>query len=179
MPDQTAIVLHPSRARLALTYSAPLLLLGLAALALAGGGAEGGTLVLLAVGALLGLVVLVDVPLHVEFDEEGVTRVCAVRRQRLAWSTVVAVSRTASRPGLGELLGRRGAGGAAARRAGLVVRRGARGNVLLVDRCESHAEWTAVRDLLRDRATAFSAPPPPTDHPPAGRGPRALHVRID
>lgn len=172
------LVLHPARTRLTLMMAGPVLLVLLGGLSLVDGGTSTGALVVLCLGLVLGVVVLLDVPLRVEFDADGVTRVCAGRQDRLSWSELTAVTRTAGRPGLGEIIGRSRDDGHRGRPAGLVLRRGARRNILLVDRCESHAEWTVLRDLLADRATAFAAPEPPTGHPPAGRGPAALHARM-
>jgi hypothetical protein len=120
-------------------------------------------------------VVLLDLPLRSEFDEDGIVRVCLLRRHRVSWDTVVSLERSAGAPtrwgrGADHPVG-------PARSRGLVARTGRRRLHLLVDRRESHAEWDALRTLVRDRATALRAREPALDAAPAGRGPRALHRR--
>lgn len=64
--------------------------------------------------ALLALgVLLLDLPLRIEFGVDGVDRVCLLRRGRIPWARVVAIERQRRRltgPGTGGLivLGRRG-----------------------------------------------------------------------
>ena len=169
------LVLHAARWRLALAFAAPLGLLGIAAAGFANGGPNLAGGIVLALGLGLGTVVLLDLPVRVEFDSAGVTRRCVARTQHVRWDEVTAVTRAHQRP----QRQRRGQDEPPAprRHAGLVLRKGARRHVLLVDRCESHAEWTVARRLVRDTPAAFTAGEPPLDQPPAGRGPEALHVR--
>ena len=166
------LVLHSSPVRLALQALTPLLLTALGAYAVADGAAIGSALLLLA-GLGTGAVVAVDLPLRTEFDEDGCTRVCLVRRHHLPWGQVVAIERFGGRP---------------RRRSqdeppppsstrGLAARTGPRRLHLLVDRRESHAEWDVLRALLKHRATNLRAGAPPLAAQPAGRGPRALHRR--
>ena len=171
------LVLHPARWRLALAFAAPLVLLGLAAAAVANGGLNLAGGIVLVLGLGLALVVLLDLPLRVELDRTGVTRHCVVRTEHVPWDAVSAVTRAHQRP----QRQRRGRDEPPAprRHTGLVLRKGARRHVLLVDRCESHAEWAVVRRIVRDTPAAFTAGEPPLDQPPAGRGPEALHARRD
>lgn len=167
------LVLHSSRLRLALQGATPLLLLGLGGLGLHRGGGVA-TFVVLGLGLITAAVVLLDLPVRSEFDADGVTRVCPLRRHRLPWSEVVAVER------LGGPSGRRRGDGtprAPGSHRGLAARTGPRRVHLLTDRRESHAEWDALRGLLRDRGTQLRAAEPPLDAGPAGRGPHALHNR--
>lgn len=164
------VVLHSSLARLVLAASTPVLLLSL--------GIFGltlrvwlPTLLLTALGAVAALIVLLDVPLWSEFDADGVTRVCALRRQRLPWSRVVALERLRGRP---QVRGRDD-GPRVRLHQGLAARTGPRRVSMLVDRRESRLEFDAIKALLRDRATTMRASPPPLEATPAGRGPRALH----
>lgn len=169
------LVLHSSPWRLAVQALTPLVLAGLGLLGLDGG------LRPLPVGLLLaGLatagVVLFDLPLRSEFTDEGILRVCALRRQHLPWSRVVAVERLGGLPSRPDADGTRKPPG---RPRGLAARTGPRRIHLLVDRRESHAEYAALRDLLDGRATQLRAGQPPIEAAPAGRGPRALHRRDD
>lgn len=174
MGSDDALVLHSSRWRLGLQWSAPVALLAIALPSLSTSGPRPFPLVLLGLGLVAAVVVLADLPVRSEFDRDGVVRICLLRRQRLPWSTVVALERTPGRP-------RRRSDDDGPRPPsagrGLVARTGPRRLHLLVDRRESHAEWHALRDLLRDRGTRMRAVEPPLEAAPAGRGPRALHRR--
>lgn len=165
------LVLHSSRWRVGLQALTPLFLLGFG-----GAGVGRGSLllpgILLVLGAAAGLVVLLDLPLRSEFTRSGVTRICALRRTHLAWSEVVAIERLGLQSAL-----RSRRGDDKPVRGGLAARTGPRRLHLLVDRRESHAEFAALRDLLKGRATQLRAKQPPIDAPPAGRGPDALHRR--
>lgn len=168
------LVLHSSPVRLALQALTPVLLLGLGLTGRSsGGGVVPVVLTVLGVGAAL--VVLLDLPVRSEFTPDGILRVCPLRRHYLPWPRVVAVERI---------------GGSSRRRSdeqprppnrarGLAARTGPRRLHLLVDRRESHAEWAALKALLKDRGTQLRATEPPLDAAPAGRGPRALHRRQD
>lgn len=85
--------------------------LGLTVLRTAGPGTVSVGLLL---GAALALTVLLaDLPLRTEGDEEGLVRVCILRRGRIPWDRVVAIERQRRRltgPGTGGLVirGRRG-----------------------------------------------------------------------
>lgn len=167
------LVLHSSPVRLALQAVTPLFLL---ALGLTGLSSGGGVLPVVVTGLGVGaaLVVLLDLPVRSEFSEEGVLRVCPLRRQHLPWSRVVAVERIGGIPQRSSDEGDQRSPG---RTRGLAARTGPRRLHLLVDRRESHAEWDVLRVLLADRATQLRAKEPPLEAPPAGRGPRALHRR--
>lgn len=169
------LVLHSSVWRLLLQWTTPLVLLALGVTGLTGG-ARPVPVVLTVLGLVAAGVVLLDLPLRSEFTEEGVTRVCALRRQHLPWSRVVAVERAGGVPSRPDADGKRKPPGMT---KGLVARTGPRRVHLLVDRRESHAEYNAIRHLLRDRATQLRAGQPPLESAPAGRGRRALHRRED
>lgn len=175
------LVLHSSPTRLVLGATTPVVL-GLLAVPALGGAWPwlGGVLLLTAV--VSAGVVLLDVPLRTEFDEDGFVRVCALRRQRIPWSEVVAIERTVARPPRsrraedpGEGQPRHDTGPRPSQ--GLTARTGPRRVLLLVDRCESQREWEALRDLVGARATVVRAARPRLDSTPAGRGPEALHRR--
>lgn len=169
------LVLHSSALRLSVQWLTPLVLLSLGGYGLTGG-PRPIPIVLTALGVVTAWVVLFDLPLRSEFDDDGVTRVCLLRRQHLPWSTVVAVERVGGVPGRPRADGTRRPPGAG---RGLAARTGPRRVHLLVDRRESHAEFAALRDLVRERATQLRAQQPPLEAAPAGRGPAALHRRDD
>lgn len=168
------LVLHSSAWRLALQWITPAFLLAFGVWGLASGGSDTVAAVVVALGLGTAGVVLFDLPIRSEFTEEGVTRVCPLRRQHLPWSRVVAVERLGGMP-------RRARGDDEEREPGvtrgLAARTGRRRVHLLVNRRESHAEFDVLRQLLRERATQLRATQPPIDAAPAGRGPRALHHR--
>lgn len=165
----TPLVLHSSRTRLLLQGSTPVFLLALGVTGLLDG-PRPVPLVLTVLGVGAAAIALLDLPLRTEFDQDGIVRVCALRRHRLPWERVVAVERTGGPV-------RDGGGRGPRANHGLAARTGPRRVHLLVDRRESHAEWDALRSLLRDRATRLRAAEPPIDSAPAGRGPQALHRR--
>lgn len=202
MADDTArspaLVLHSSPLRLGLAALTPTFLLVVGVLGLL----ERVwflTVFLTLLGLGTAVAVLLDVPLRTEFDQVGFTRVCLLRRQRIPWSSVVAVERVPRRPARRRrsFFGLGGGGeedappptqgparppGAPPRRPprssqGLVARLGRRRLSLLVDRRESLQEYEALRDLLRAEATLLRASPPPLDAAPAGRGATAHHRR--
>lgn len=169
------LVLHSSLIRLGLQAATPvfLLVLGLTGLRTGVGVVP---VVITALGVGAALVVLLDLPVRSEFTDEGIVRVCPLRKQHLPWSRVVAVERVGGIPQRSSDDGPQRPPG---RTRGLAARTGPRRVHLLVDRRESHAEWDALRALLKDRATQLRAKEPPLEAPPAGRGSRALHRRDD
>lgn len=169
----TTIVLHSSAWRLGLQLLTPPVLLWLGVTGL-GAGVRPFPLVLAVLGLGAAVVVLFDLPVRSEFTAEGVTRVCVLRRQSLPWSQVVAVERASGMPSRPGEDGKPKPPGSS---RGLVARTGPRRVHLLVDRRESHAEYEAIRTLLRDRGTQLRARQPPLESAPAGRGPSALHRR--
>lgn len=169
------LVLHSSLVRLGLQAATPLFLLALGLAGLRGGGGVV-PVVITILGGGTALVVLLDLPVRSEFTEEGIVRVCPLRRQHLPWSRVVAVERVGGMPRRSDDDGEQRA---PARTRGLAARTGPRRVHLLVDRRESHAEWDVLRSLLKDRATQLRATQPPLEAPPAGRGAQALHRRDD
>ena len=187
-PARDPLVLHSSRLRLALSWSTPVALTALGVYGLTER-VWALTIGVTAVGLLTAVVVLLDLPLRAEFDAEGVTRVCPLRRERLPWTGIVAIERVHVRRrsfggGSGMMGALTGAGveeddgpPRARPSQGLVARTGPRRVSLLTDRRESFAEFDELRALLRDEATLLRATPPPEDSTPAGRGPTALHRR--
>ncbi len=101
------------------------------------------TLTLVA-GACFTLVALLDYPIASELDARGVTRRAVLRRHRLPWAQVDQLTR--ARPGV--VVHVRGL-----EPGGLVAKVGRR-RYLLVDQCESRAEFDALERVLGDTATA-------------------------
>lgn len=127
---------------------------GLGGLALRGGGATVGAVVVLALAGLALAVLLVDLPLRTEADRDGLLRVCLLRRERIGWGRVVAVERQRRRitgPGTG----------------GLVVR-GRRGRWMITTSAEAPAVHTRLARVLAERAPEvhMRAEPPSTTTDP-------------
>jgi hypothetical protein len=166
-PDR--VVVHSSLRGLLAAAVTPIVLIALGAAALAAGGYRTVPILLLAGGLVLAAIVLVDFPRRVEFDLDGLTRVCWLRRQRLPWQRVVALER--SRPS-----GSSHARNAVDRRAsservvsgGLVARGAKRRRWLLTDRVESREEHRLLAALIErvDRPVVMRAPPPHEGAPP-------------
>jgi hypothetical protein len=147
------------------------------ALVVLGGGAiiDGGLRpfpsILLVSGLVIGAVVLADLPRRVEFDRTGLTRVCWLRRQRIAWSDVVAIER--SRPST-TTIARNVVDRRTARReepvvsGGLLARGSGRRRWLLTDRVESRSEHADLTSLLEEvePPVVMRAPQPHDAAPP-------------
>lgn len=110
------------------------------------GGAVG-SVIILAIGLIILLVVFADFPVSSAFDRNGVTRRPLLRRQRLTWGRVDQLTRTRPRVSVSA---RSLAPG------GLVAKVGRR-RYLLCDQCESVDEYNLLSDLLaeHDDAIAF------------------------
>lgn len=137
---------------LAFLASAALLALGVAAIVSGGPHIVPVLLVVAGVGAAA--VALLDLPRRAEFDREGITRVCWLRRQHLPWHRLVAIERT--RPTTASVvansLDRRD--GVPMRVSGGLVARGAkRRRWLLTDQVESQAEHDRIVRLLQSVAS--------------------------
>lgn len=148
----------------------PALLLGLGGVGLVAGSANAVAVVLLVFGALLALVTLLDYPQRAEFHEDGIDRVCLLRRHRLAWDQVRALER--ARGTLLSYVRLRNAGDeptAPRSPSGGLVARGAKGRRwLLCDRIESQPEFDAIKTIVVRRAdwVAISAARPAAKTPP-------------
>lgn len=188
--------LHPSASGTVLAWSAGPVLLGLGLLAALFGDGSGGPVLFAVLGLAATTWVAWDVPLRVEVGPEGVTRVCALRRQLLPWDQLVAIERVGRaklprRRDLG-LMGRLGSvtdeheqRSAAGRRAA-AARKGAKGGLLargprraswqLIDRAEGHEQFLELRRLVGTyaEATQLRAGAPPVERGPTrpliGRG---------
>jgi len=155
MTDHTAsVTVHSSWRGIAsgLIGSSALLALGLAGLA-AGGGITANVVTI--AGVLLLSAVLLDLPVACRLDTDGVQRRMILRRQRLPWTRITAISR--GRPSL------------SARRRDLapgpLVALVGRRRYLLVDQSESLHEYEDLLDVLRavGRHDDIEALLPPAD----------------
>lgn len=121
---------------------------GFGGAALRAGGLATFPLVVLAIGLLALVVLLVDLPLRTEVGEEGIVRVCLLRRGRIQWSDVAAVERQRRRL-------------AGAGTGGLVVR-GRRGRWLLTTSAEPpdvHARLVATVATHAPSVRMLAEPP--------------------
>jgi hypothetical protein len=165
-PPLDPVSVHSSLRGLATAIITPAVLTVFGAAALQGGVRLLPTAVF-ALGVVLAVGVALDYPRRTHFDLEGMTRVCALRRQRLAWSDTVAIERapptTVDR--VRDLTDRREERVVS---GGLVARGSGRKRWLLTDRVESQLEYDAVAALLKARggATVLRAPRPHAAAPP-------------
>jgi hypothetical protein len=118
--------------------------------------------VLLVVGLFLTVTVLADLPYRVVFGPEGVSRVCPLRRQRLAWDDVTALSRTRVDRGASRLFGRAVSGLRSQKVGGLVVLVGPkRRRYLLTDRQERPDEYHELKRRIGVWAPGVPVPAGP------------------
>lgn len=101
-------------------------------------GGAGGSIVLLGIGLVIVAVIAFDFPVSSEFTAEGVTRRPLLRRHHIGWNRVDQLTRT--RPSLAARARNLAPGG-------LVAKVGRR-RYLLVDQCESLAEYGRLAELL-------------------------------
>ncbi|MEP1125774.1 MAG: hypothetical protein ABJH68_17985 [Ilumatobacter sp.] len=166
MPEESgsdAITLRSAPVGLAITIVGLIGFVVLATAALALNGLNVVTGVIAAAAVLCSVVILVDLPLAVAFDDLGIHRSTPLRRHVIAWADVDRLVRMRRggirRPG-------------SDRFRGMVAVRG-RKRTVLVDRTESRDEFLRLQALLRrvlddDR---FSSLQPPFD--PGADGPEA------
>jgi hypothetical protein len=164
------VVIHASLRGLAAAVFTPVALTLLGGAALTSGDVLLVPAGLVAVGLVLGVVVLVDLPRRAIFDREGLTRVCWLRRQRVSWSEVVAIERTrpSSTSVARNAMQREGSDRELRVSGGLVARGPGKRRWLLTDRVESRAEHDQLRALLGaiPRPVALRAPRPHEAVPP-------------
>jgi hypothetical protein len=136
-------------------FLTPLLLIGVAALAVIGEGWHGVEYVLVALGAIFLLIALFDFPIYTTFDERGITRRTPLRAHRIAWTRVAAINRA------------RGSR-SKRRRAGPLAAAVGRRRYLLVDQTESTDEYEKLQRLCEESEVGVpvSALPPAADRPP-------------
>ena len=135
-----SLTLHSSWRGLVASYLGASILFAAGVAAVVSSSGATGAWIVVGIGALLVVGVTFDVPISTEFDREGVTRRPLLRRHRLAWDDVGQLTR--ARPGIA----------AAARNlnpGGLTAKVGRR-RYLLVDQCESRAEFDALVEMLAD-----------------------------
>lgn len=121
------IVIPESKSRVILAVLTPPLMLGMALLTLNVGSPTVVPLVFGILGTLLGLVVVFDFPMAVEVSNQGLTRICLVRRHSTPWEEIAAIIKP--------------------RRRGLVLVTTGRKRHVLVDRILDPDERTALIDF--------------------------------
>ncbi len=136
--DSDAITLRAGPAGLAVTILGLVGFLALATAALALNGLNVVTGLIAVAAVLCAVVILVDLPLHVTFDDEGIHRSTPLRRHVIAWGEVDRLVRMRRgglrRPGSDKF-------------RGIVAVRG-RKRTVLVDRTESSEEFLRMQALL-------------------------------
>jgi hypothetical protein len=141
------VVVHTSIRGMLAAAATPIILIALGLLGAANIGWRPVPAVFLAVGALFGLVALLDYPGSTVFDAQGLQRRCALRRQRLPWEKLVAIERP--RPSSAATLrNMRERPDEPIVSGGLLARGRGRRRWLLTDRLESRQEYDRLRELL-------------------------------
>jgi hypothetical protein len=123
-----------------------------------------GMAIALGLAVVLLLAFLLDHPHRTMFDPTGVTRVCWLRHHHIGWTKINRLSR-----GRGSSLANpRRKEGPSARATGPLVAVVGRRRYLLIDQCESRAEYEALRKSLDEWGVkaSLTATPPPMDAPP-------------
>lgn len=144
MSESAAVTIHSSWRGLVSGGLGAVLVAALGVVAIIRSDGAVGPMVLLAVGVLLAAVVVLDLPVASEFDAQGVTRRALLRNHRLAWAEIDQLTR--ARPSVARI--RR------LKPGGLVAKVGRR-RYLLVDQCESIAEFDALQRVLGDTVEAL------------------------
>lgn len=163
--EQQPVVIYPSIRGLLAAALAPALLVGVVLLGLSRGpGFSPVMIVLSALAVILGAAALFDLPRSTEFGPEGVTRVCTLRRHRIAWDDILVLrrargstlanlrSRTPHETGVGPLYARVG-----------------RRNYLLCNQSESQQEYDRIVAAMATWAPelVMGAARPPEKVPPS------------
>lgn len=163
-PEPSSVTLHSTWRGIVLSAlgSLAVLAIGLFAVLRGGWGVVSTGVVL--TGLAFAAVSLLDYPVASTFDSEGVTRRMALRRHRMPWSSIDQLSRT--RPSAVKNFRKLAHGG-------LVAVRGRR-RYLLVDQCESLAEFRAVEAVAVHDGDALAEAVPT---PPDGMAPTWIHRR--
>ena len=149
-----SVTLHASWRGIAASYSGALILLTAGALVVGSVGFRVLPTLVLVAGVAATVIVLIDYPVAVTFDAEGLTRRSLLRRQRMRWPDIDQLSR--SRPGVVMGIRRFSHGGLVA----VVGRR----RYMLVDRCESADEFAALERIV-DPVDATILERVPRPHP--------------
>ncbi len=121
--------------------------------------------IIAAVGVLLGVVVLVDLPRRCLVTQEGITRRCPLRAQLLPWDQITSIART---PGT-TFTGHKEAGtGRLSRGMGGLSAVAGKRRYLLLDHVEGAEEYAALARCVGAWAPGVSlrASPPPDQAPP-------------
>jgi hypothetical protein len=95
--EATRLTLDEARWRVFLSLATPPLLVGMATLAYVVEAPVLFSLVLAVLALFLGYVALFDYARAVEIDEEGVSRICVLRRERIPWTEIAAIVQSGRR----------------------------------------------------------------------------------
>jgi hypothetical protein len=128
--------LYSSWRGLVLAFLSPVLLLGIAALAIQAEGLHVVATVILVIGVGMLLVSLFDFPIYTTFDATGIRRRTPLRTHKIRWNKVIAVNRAR--------------GGRRTKRAGPLAAAVGKRRYLLVDRTESVDEYQSLQQLLSE-----------------------------
>lgn len=159
------VLIHSSWRGIVAAYASMVILVVIAFVAVSAAGFNIGSVLLTAIAVVVGLIVVFDYPIASAFGPDGVERRCLLRRERLAWHRIEALTRTSDSTGLqpGE-----GSRWRISRRPGGLVAVVGRRRYLLVNQCESREECRRVRDGLLEwtEEPVWVAGLPEDDQPP-------------
>ena len=175
------VTLYSSRRSWALAGFGGVLLIGGPIAVMSGRGFSWFSVAIAAIGLGLLGTQLYDHPVRTHFHHGGVTRVCPLRRDEIAWEQVVELTRAArDRIRRGDSLLGVDPQREARLRGGLAART-ERGRVVLCDAVEGRFEYDAVRALLDRHApdVPLAALRPPAKQSPTTLYRRSLRGRVD
>lgn len=136
-----SVTLHSSWKGIVMSSIGALLVFGFGLATTISTGGKTVPVIMLVLGSVFLVSVLFDYPVSSTFTVDGVERRPLLRRHRIAWDRVDQLTR--ARPSIAGMFKGLTPGGMSAK----IGRR----RYLLVDQCESWAEFDAVRELLDDR----------------------------
>jgi len=160
------LVLHSTWRGMLANLSAPVILIGVATIAMVrGDGFSVGATIVLVLGLILAYVALFDLPVQCRFASDGIERRCLLRRHRIDWDSVIALRRASGSVVRGHRL--EGANRLSVGMGGLAATVG-RHRYMLVNHVESRDEYTELSSALASWAPTvpIAAAPPPESAPP-------------
>jgi hypothetical protein len=139
------VLIHSSWRGIIAAYLSMLVLVIAAVVAVSGAGLNVATGILVLIALVVCAIVVFDYPIATSFGPDGVERRCLLRRERLSWDRIEALTRTSDSTGLAPGEGSRWK---VSRRPGGLVAVIGRRRYLLVNQCESQDECRTLRDGL-------------------------------